>query len=710
MSTLHVWLFKLTSIFLLSLIFLSSSTNNVFADSQFVTTSGTKLYLHGEQYQFTGVNAFNLGTYPGANAGCGHYVENLDGFFSNLRSNSIVRMWAFQGTIATNVESKQIDWRGIDRVVNAAQKNGKKLILVLGNQDGHCDDGKYKDRNWYLSGYKQAFDSGNGLTSIPYIDYVKAIVNRYKDNSAVAMWEPINEPAAGECVNGNGYECYSNLQCGNEAASAAAMKSFFDSVGDTIKGIDANHLISSGALGNGQCGTVYEDYQLVHSSRGIDVGSYHDYDDVDKPIPGDEWNGLQKRINQMAILNKPLYIGEVGMIANGTTCMSLTARRDKMKAKMDAQFAAGIAGFTPWSLTLGNSNGCNYDLISNDPLLTLLREYPVPMSTANPTPSTTPFPVPTNAPDTQPPTVATNLKAANLTPNQVTLNWTAATDNGKVDRYELYRDYSYVTAVWTTNFTDSSLVPGKSYRYYLKTRDGAGNSSAASAHLIVNAPYLTPTPTPTPTPLPTPTPGPDTQPPTAPTSIIPSNLTSSSVTLNWSGATDNVGIDRYELYKDWGYLTAIWGNSYTVNNLTPGKSYLFYLKTRDRAGFTSGESVKLTVGVPYASPTPTPTPTPSPTPAPGPDTQAPTAVTNLTVTAVSPTEVKLNWTAATDNTGVSRYEIYRDYNYITVSYGTSFSHTNLTPGKTYLYYLKTRDIAGNSSGQSMKVSVTTPLQ
>jgi hypothetical protein len=59
----------------------------------FVTAQGTKLYLNGQQYQFTGVNAFNLATYPGYNAGCGGPVNDLDAFFSKLRPNSIIRLW-----------------------------------------------------------------------------------------------------------------------------------------------------------------------------------------------------------------------------------------------------------------------------------------------------------------------------------------------------------------------------------------------------------------------------------------------------------------------------------------------------------------------------------------------------------------------------------------------------------------------------------------
>lgn len=713
-SSVHFILLFVTSILGISAIFLYSSVaekvSPVYADAdQYVTAEGTKLYLNGEEFQFTGVNAFNLATYPGVNAGCGHYVENLDTFFNELRPNSVVRLWAFQGTGATHTVTKKLDWAGIDRVVNAAERNGKKLILVLGNQDGHCDDGHYKDRNWYEGEYTKAFNTtGNGLTPLPYLDYVKAIVERYKNTSAIAMWEPINEPAAGDCVNGTGYDCYTNLQCIDEQASARALKSFFDTIGATIKNIDPNHLISSGALGNGQCGTIYENYQFVHSSNGIDVGSYHDYDNSDQPMPGDPWNGLQKRITQMANLNKPLYIGEVGMKAGGSTCMSLVDRRDKLKAKMDAQFAAGIVGYTPWSLTLGTGGGCNFDLVKNDPTLTLLKEYPVKMSQTFPPSTSTPFPIPTPlGPDTTAPTPPNVLTSSNITANAVTLNWSGATDNTAISRYEIYRDYQYVTAVSGTTYTNSGLLPNTKYVYYIKVRDKAGNSSGMSIKLAVTTNSVGPTPTPTPVPTPTPTPIIDTQPPTPPTSLSMTNLSPTQVTLNWSGATDNVGINRYEVYRDYQYTTAVWGTSYTNAGLIPGKSYVYYIKSRDAANLSSGMSVKLVVNTPTVQPTPTPTPQPTATPIPGPDIQAPTSPTVITPSNITSTSVNLTWSGATDNIGINRYEVYKDYSYVTAIWGNSYKVNGLLPNKKYVFYLKSRDNAGNSSGMSTKISITT---
>ena len=62
--------------------------------------------------KFTGFNAYQLATDWGTNAGCGGMATpaQIDSFFASLRPNSLVRFWAFQGTIATNVHTHQLDW------------------------------------------------------------------------------------------------------------------------------------------------------------------------------------------------------------------------------------------------------------------------------------------------------------------------------------------------------------------------------------------------------------------------------------------------------------------------------------------------------------------------------------------------------------------------------------------------------------------------
>jgi hypothetical protein len=91
------------------------------------------------------------------------------------------------------------------------------------------------------------------------------------------------------------------------------------------------------------------------------------------------------------------------------------------------------------------------------------------------------------------------------------------------------------------------------------------------------------------------------------------------------------------------------------------------------------------------------------------DSTAPSAPTGVQAQAVSPTEVDLSWTAASDNVGVVGYKIYRDGNLVdTTGAATSYADTRVGPGTTYDYTVSAVDAVGNESAQSDPASVTTP--
>lgn len=91
------------------------------------------------------------------------------------------------------------------------------------------------------------------------------------------------------------------------------------------------------------------------------------------------------------------------------------------------------------------------------------------------------------------------------------------------------------------------------------------------------------------------------------------------------------------------------------------------------------------------------------------DTQAPTAATNLTVTATTGSTANLSWTAATDNIGVTAYDIYVDGVLKTTVSGTATTATvsGLAANTTYSFYIIAKDAAGNVSPQSNTATGTT---
>lgn len=89
------------------------------------------------------------------------------------------------------------------------------------------------------------------------------------------------------------------------------------------------------------------------------------------------------------------------------------------------------------------------------------------------------------------------------------------------------------------------------------------------------------------------------------------------------------------------------------------------------------------------------------------DTQAPTAPTDLTTNNPTASSISLNWTAATDDIGVTGYDIYMDNTLRTSVSGTTAVISGLSPSTTYNFYVIARDTGGNSSPQSNIATGTT---
>jgi hypothetical protein len=342
-----------------------------------ITVSGQNLELGGVPTKFTGVNAYEIATAWGSNAGCGgmETPAQIAKLFSSLAPNSMVRFWAFQGALATNDITHQIDWAPIDQVFYLAAQYHVYLVPAITDQGGTCDGGHWQDPSWYAGGYKDVFNTaansdGSGLTPLSYWTYMQELVTRYRNSPALGLWEPISEPEASTCAAAyQPSECSGHQTCPNETVAAADLLSFFNTIGGELHTLDPLHPVEAGFLGGGQCGSVFADYQEVGASPGIDVLSVHDYYGSDL-IGGDQWNGLAERFSQAAALDKPIITGEVGIAAGNTPgCESFSQRADDMSAKMKAQFAAGSSAFLVWDWVVDTLGPCSYNTGSGDPLM-----------------------------------------------------------------------------------------------------------------------------------------------------------------------------------------------------------------------------------------------------------------------------------------------------------------------------------------------------
>ena len=89
------------------------------------------------------------------------------------------------------------------------------------------------------------------------------------------------------------------------------------------------------------------------------------------------------------------------------------------------------------------------------------------------------------------------------------------------------------------------------------------------------------------------------------------------------------------------------------------------------------------------------------------DAQAPTTPSNLIASGTTSNSVTLNWTASADDTGVSGYNVYLNNALKTTVTSTTTTISGLTASTAFSFFVKAKDAAGNISGASNTVNVTT---
>ncbi len=179
----------------------------------------------------------------------------------------------------------------------------------------------------------------------------------------------------------------------------------------------------------------------------------------------------------------------------------------------------------------------------------------------------------------------------------------------------------------------------------------------------------------------------DTQPPSAPTNLAYTQPAPGQIRLTWNASTDNVGVTGYDIYAN-GVLRTSIGNVLTYTDTQPDSATVSYVvRARDAAGNQSADSNTVT------------------RPGQTGDTQPPTAPTNLAYTQPASGQIRLTWTASTDNVGVTGYDIYANGALRASVGGSTLAYTDTQPDTaTVTYHVRARDAAGNQSDDSNLVT------
>jgi len=301
-----------------------------------------------------------------------------------------------------------------------------------------------------------------------------------------------------------------------------------------------------------------------------------------------------------------------------------------------------------------------------------------------PPPPPAPAPPPPPSADKEPPTAPGSLVRSAFTETSVTFSWSAATDNVAVVRYELFRNGAPSGSATGTRHTITGLKCGTTDWFGVEAVDAAGNRSSRARVPAATGPCSAPPP------------AGDKEPPTAPGNLVRSAFTAISVTLSWSAATDNVGIARYELFRNGAGAGSTTGTRHTITGLKCGTTAWFGVEAVDAAGNRSSRArVQAATGSCSVPP-------------PSTDQQPPTTPRNLLRSAFTATSVTVSWSAATDNVGVARYEVFRDGTSAGSTTETRHSFTGLKCGTSYWFGVEALDAAGNRSSRARMPGDTSP--
>ena len=185
----------------------------------------------------------------------------------------------------------------------------------------------------------------------------------------------------------------------------------------------------------------------------------------------------------------------------------------------------------------------------------------------------------------------------------------------------------------------------------------------------------------------------DLTPPTATITQPTADLTLSGATVVEIDASDNVGVTSVAVLLDGAVLGSATSEPYGVPWDTRGSAngtHEIVAVAHDLAGNVgSSEPVSVTVDNPV-------------------DSSPPDPPTNLAAIVVSATRVDLSWSSSTDDVGIASYTVLRDGAGITTGLATSYSDTTVFPDTKYTYTVVAADAAGNVSGPSAAVEITTP--
>lgn len=316
---------------------------------EFVVRDGAGFVVDGEPFRFSGAN----------NTWLPVPFEPAEGLLAELIPEArdlgmnVLRTLAYGAGIPGDYhpapdEYNEQKFRALDAVIQAAGQQGIRLILPLVNGYG----------KWYAEGMMGGMDQYVEWSSTAekhndfytdsecrtlYREYVEYVLTRentlteleYREDPTIMMWELANEPHLRD----------HDTEREMTAEDHAKMQAWIDEMAHFIKGVDGNHLVSTGSEGLYGDETFpgtgnRTDYLGDHQSSAIDAASFHFYPGYGPEAA--EW--IQRHVvDAHEKLGKPAYLGEFGAATR-------SSRAALFEEVYDAVLESGGDGAMFWQL------------------------------------------------------------------------------------------------------------------------------------------------------------------------------------------------------------------------------------------------------------------------------------------------------------------------------------------------------------------------
>ncbi|KAI3324489.1 carbohydrate-binding module family 1 [Xylariaceae sp. AK1471] len=253
----------------------TTTTAGAPSSTSFASAVGLKFQIDGKVGYFAGTNSYWIG-----------FLTNnadVDKALNDLQSAGlkILRVWGFNdvtsdpgsGTVwyqklsasGSTINTGANGLQRLDYVVSAAEKRGIKLIINFVN-------------NWSdyggMAAYVTAFGGSatswytNTAAQTQYKAYIKAVVSRYAQSSAVFAWELANEPRCNGCAT-------------------SVITKWASDTSAYIKSLDSKHMVTLGDEGFGLATGTDGSYPFSYNEGGdfeanlkiatLDFGTFHLY-------------------------------------------------------------------------------------------------------------------------------------------------------------------------------------------------------------------------------------------------------------------------------------------------------------------------------------------------------------------------------------------------------------------------------------------------